>query len=277
VQAFHWYKKAAAQGLRDAQNNVGTMYLNGEGTTQDFAQAFYWYQKAAAQGDVAAQFNLGLMYHHGLGTAQDDNQALYWYRKAAAQGDADAQNNLAVLEGNGGQEAVPKQSKWASFFGALNTVATVANNGMTAGSSLYSAEHGGGVNALVNTVQNVNAGYNGAMNSGDNGDTLATLADTLQKTQSTINLASGSGSSSGGSSSMAAANACSTSQPYMMYLGQCRSNHSSQAPCYQAAAALCQCYVNADPSNPSVTSWQACVTNNTASANSLRSSAPTIQ
>ena len=43
------------------------------------------------QGDTNAQFNLGVMYEDGRGVTQDYQEAVKWYRKAAEQGDAEAQ------------------------------------------------------------------------------------------------------------------------------------------------------------------------------------------
>ncbi|HTW78544.1 MAG TPA: hypothetical protein VME23_03260 [Terracidiphilus sp.] len=205
---------------------------------------------------------------------------MYWYQKSAAQGNPDAQNNIAYLQGKTAQEVTPKHSKWRSLLGIVNTLATVANAGMASGSALNSAEHGGGIGAVANATQSMQSGYNEISND-NNGDTLTTLADTLQKTQSTIAIASGSGNdvtgTANGSSNAAAANACQTNATYTAYMNQCKNNPLSQAPCYQAGAALCQCYINADPTNSSVASWRACVTNNTNSANALRSNAPTVQ
>ena len=35
-EAVAWYKKAAAQGLANAQTNLGAMYVDGTGVPQDF-------------------------------------------------------------------------------------------------------------------------------------------------------------------------------------------------------------------------------------------------
>jgi predicted aspartyl protease len=56
-----------------------------------------WYRKAADQGLDNAQFSLGVMYHNGEGVPQDLAQAGAWYRKAAKQGNADAQKHLKLL------------------------------------------------------------------------------------------------------------------------------------------------------------------------------------
>jgi TPR repeat protein len=101
VQALDWFRKSAVQGNADAQKNLGVMYQNGWGVDKDYTQAVDWYRKAAAQGDAYGQENLAGMYINGWGVDKDYTQAADWYRKAAAQGNANAQNNLGVMYQNG--------------------------------------------------------------------------------------------------------------------------------------------------------------------------------
>ncbi|MDD3063871.1 MAG: tetratricopeptide repeat protein, partial [Massilibacteroides sp.] len=97
TEAVNWYRKAAEQGLVEAQLNLGSCYYNGTGVTQDSTEAVNWYRKAAEQGNADAQFNLGVFYRYGIGVTQDSTEAVNWYRKAAEQGNADAQFNLGVF------------------------------------------------------------------------------------------------------------------------------------------------------------------------------------
>ena len=60
VEALRWYGLAAEQGDASAQNNLGSMHLNGIGVPKDAKKAVTWYRKAAKQGLPVAQFNLGL-------------------------------------------------------------------------------------------------------------------------------------------------------------------------------------------------------------------------
>ena len=46
--------------------------------------------KKAEKGDAGAQVNLGIMYAEGNGVTQNDNEAIKWYRKAAKQGNPNA-------------------------------------------------------------------------------------------------------------------------------------------------------------------------------------------
>lgn len=104
--AVEWYRKAAEQGLSEAQNNLGVMYKDGQGVAQDEGEAVRWFLLAARQGNVLAQSNLGWMYQSGRGVAQNFDSARYWYHEAALKGHAAAQNNLGRMLRDGlGTEA----------------------------------------------------------------------------------------------------------------------------------------------------------------------------
>ncbi len=88
----------AEVGDAQAQNNLGVMYVEGQGVPQDYTEALKWYRKAVAQGDAIAQTNLGAMYHHGYGLQKDNVQAYAWIGIAAANGYADAVQSRNYLE-----------------------------------------------------------------------------------------------------------------------------------------------------------------------------------
>lgn len=96
-RAVKWYRKAAEQGLAEAQSKLGDMYYDGQGVAQDYEEAVKWYRKAMEQGLIWPQFRLGWMYDQGLGILQDYSKSMEYYRKAADQGYALAQNNLGAL------------------------------------------------------------------------------------------------------------------------------------------------------------------------------------
>ena len=100
-KAAAWYRRAAKQGLADAQFNLGNLYRSGRGVEQDPRRAVLWYLKAAMQGMPAAQYNLALSYDSGVGAAQNHTVAAKWYRAAAKQGDIDAMLGLAALYRHG--------------------------------------------------------------------------------------------------------------------------------------------------------------------------------
>ena len=63
----------------------------------DYETAFKEYLYLAEKGNALSQHNLGVMYQDGSGVSQDDAEALKWYRKAAEQGNELAINNLACI------------------------------------------------------------------------------------------------------------------------------------------------------------------------------------
>lgn len=99
--AAGWFYRAAEQGYADAQFNLGLMYANGEGVSQDMEQAAELFKKAAEQGHVDAQNNLGAMYFTGEGVARDEKKAIEWFEKAAAQGNQEARDNLDAIKAFG--------------------------------------------------------------------------------------------------------------------------------------------------------------------------------
>ena len=84
------YRKAAEQGLADAQMQLGGMYEFGLGVPQDNIEALKWYRKVADQGHPRAQYVVGNAYESGVGVARDPVLAYMWFHLAAAQGDPDA-------------------------------------------------------------------------------------------------------------------------------------------------------------------------------------------
>src|SRR6516225_1417378 len=101
VRAREWYEKAADEGNAEAMFNLGLLYANGQGVTQDYVRAREWYEKAAEKGFPRAMGNLGVLYHNGQGIAQDYVRAREWYEKAAEKGFPRAMFNLGLLYANG--------------------------------------------------------------------------------------------------------------------------------------------------------------------------------
>jgi TPR repeat protein len=72
------------------------MYGRGLGTPQDFQATISWYLKAAEQGHAKAQNNLGFMYLKGQGVSIDLVQACKWFALSAASGNEDARANQMI-------------------------------------------------------------------------------------------------------------------------------------------------------------------------------------
>ena len=80
----------AEKGYAFAQFNLGVLYDEGKGVSQDDAMALKWYQRAADQGLSQAQVNLAIMYENGQGMAPNLQRAYFWYTLADEQGDGRA-------------------------------------------------------------------------------------------------------------------------------------------------------------------------------------------
>ncbi|MBB43393.1 MAG: hypothetical protein CMM44_06475 [Rhodospirillaceae bacterium] len=105
---FQFYAK---QGFAPAQSNLGLMYYNGKGVSQNYKTAVKWYRRAAEQGYAIAQTNLGYMYDRAIGVPKNYKTALKWYRRGVKQGNASGQHNLGVMYQYG--KGVPKNYKTA--------------------------------------------------------------------------------------------------------------------------------------------------------------------
>jgi len=95
--AAQLWREAAEQGNAVAQFNLGILYEQGQGVSQNYETAAKWYRKAAEQGNAQAQHNLGVQYKWGRGVPQNDSMAAQWLRKAADQGFAPSQDSLGFL------------------------------------------------------------------------------------------------------------------------------------------------------------------------------------
>jgi hypothetical protein len=100
------------------------MYYFGDGVPKDYKEAVKWYTKAAEQGDKSAQFELGKMYYFGSdvfeGVPQDNKEAVKWFTKASEQGNASAQLELGEMycdgmnyDGEGVPQDYNEAYKWA--------------------------------------------------------------------------------------------------------------------------------------------------------------------
>ena len=97
-ESFEETKARAEKGDDIAQVNLGYMYANGEGVSQDLHEAAKWYRKAAEQGDVDAQYNLGNMFRTGEGVLKDVVTAYTWYNIAVAHGNLTAAEVTPLIE-----------------------------------------------------------------------------------------------------------------------------------------------------------------------------------
>ncbi len=74
------------------------MYAGENGVVKDEAEAVKWYRKAAEQGVANAQTFLGLMYADGRGVVRDELEACKWWLLASAQGEENAKKIISIIE-----------------------------------------------------------------------------------------------------------------------------------------------------------------------------------
>jgi len=96
------------------ENTVALFYMQGLGTSQDYALARKYFMAAASKNYPQAMTYLGLMYQKGLGVPQSYTEALSWYQKAVKLNDPSAMNQLYLLYKNGW--GVPKNESQAKQY-----------------------------------------------------------------------------------------------------------------------------------------------------------------
>ncbi|WP_299374791.1 tetratricopeptide repeat protein [uncultured Kiloniella sp.] len=84
-QVYHWYKRAADQGLNRAVAEVISAHVHGKGVPKSHKKAEELTIHYAEQGSEYAQFQLGYWYEHGFLVEKDLDQARKWYQKSADQ------------------------------------------------------------------------------------------------------------------------------------------------------------------------------------------------
>lgn len=91
------YRKAAEEGIAEAQYNLAMCYRKGCGVEKNISEAIKWFHKAAEQGVADAQYNLGLSYELGYGIEKSITDAIKWYLEAAKRDHIGAQHSLGML------------------------------------------------------------------------------------------------------------------------------------------------------------------------------------
>ncbi len=98
AQTTEEIKQLAEQGDSLGQAKLASLYILGRnGVEIDNKLAAQWMKKAAEQGLVEAQVVIAAMYDRGMGLPGNRNTATQWYEKAASQGHG---TSLAILGKN---------------------------------------------------------------------------------------------------------------------------------------------------------------------------------
>lgn len=101
-EAIRWFEKAAAHDDPFAEYLLGKIFLE---RTQ-YSPAADWFRKAAMQGLPQAQQQLGLLLKRGLGVTEDKVEAYVWLLLSFEAGNQTVATDLQSLEADLGSDAV---------------------------------------------------------------------------------------------------------------------------------------------------------------------------
>ena len=93
VKSAEEFRQEAEQGDVHAQLHLGYLYRG----QHNYGEAARWYRKAAEQGLAEAQNALGAACLLGIGAPQDPQAAMHWFQAAADQWYAPAQVSLEYV------------------------------------------------------------------------------------------------------------------------------------------------------------------------------------
>jgi TPR repeat protein len=74
--------------------NIGDLYEDGHGVSQDYEEAMKWFQKAADLGNAAAMYNIAILYEEGRGVKKDAQEAARWMESALRAGSEVARKQM---------------------------------------------------------------------------------------------------------------------------------------------------------------------------------------
>ena len=100
-KAVEAYRKAHGRGSAVAANNLGAMYMRGDGVRASEERATQLIRSAAHRGLVYAMGRMAVRAREGRGMPESQTLAFYWYEKAHEAGDVVATSDLGVMYQNG--------------------------------------------------------------------------------------------------------------------------------------------------------------------------------
>ena len=115
--AMDWYRRAADGGLAEAEHNLGMMYVEGRGAAKSWAQGLIYFRKAAENGLIESRYMIALSYFEGEGQIQNRRLAFEGFRETAIEGYADSQYMLSfmLLDGTDVKRRSAQAYVWAGL------------------------------------------------------------------------------------------------------------------------------------------------------------------
>ena len=77
-----YYASKTAKKDGEASNLLGAIYYFGDEEMEDYAKAFYWWSNGAKLGESSCYNNLGMLYLHGNGINKNCKKAFECFKKA---------------------------------------------------------------------------------------------------------------------------------------------------------------------------------------------------
>ncbi|UZO03010.1 uncharacterized protein OCT59_023423 [Rhizophagus irregularis] len=142
--AFKFYQKATELENIVAQYEVANMYMDGEGTDEDYEKAFELTIDLAKRNYSCGINLLGYCYEHGIGTDVNEQKVFELYERAADLGNAKGLNNVAYCYEKGIGTEVNEQR-------AFELYDKVADLGESFGINHLGNCYFNGIGTLVNT------------------------------------------------------------------------------------------------------------------------------
>lgn len=106
--ALDWFRRAGAQGIGEAEYEVGLRYERNEGVPEpDMRRAAECFLSAAKLGFAPAQYRIAQLYRYGHHVPLDLDKAKRWFAAAAAQGYGDAAEQVKALRARVQEAALP--------------------------------------------------------------------------------------------------------------------------------------------------------------------------
>lgn len=107
-------RRAAEQGIPDAQFRYGRMLERGEGVPADPDAGRQWIVRAAENGNLRAMYEAGVSFVNQPPTPANQQAAARWFEQAALHGMGDSQFNLGLLfeEGFGVPQSAADAYAW---------------------------------------------------------------------------------------------------------------------------------------------------------------------
>ena len=99
-KSYQLWLPMAEAGDPIAQNYLGIHHYLGLGKPRDYRKAKNWFEKAAADGLADAQYNLGTMYENGEYVEIDYMRAYMWLFAAHTNGNTNAANRMWGITGD---------------------------------------------------------------------------------------------------------------------------------------------------------------------------------